>query len=136
MFRLCDDPIDINSLRDALVSPEDGAVVIFEGIVRNHARGKRVRCLEYRAYDVMALKQLEEIGAALKKEFPIRDIGIVHRLGRLNPTDCSVAIVVVAAHRTAAFSACRSAIDAIKKNVPIWKKEFYEDGEVWIEGPS
>jgi molybdopterin synthase catalytic subunit len=81
----------------------------------------------------MALKKMEEIGALAKTQFAIREIGIWHRLGRLNPTDCSVAIVVTAAHRAAAFDACRFAIDALKKSVPIWKKEYYEDGAVWIE---
>ena len=136
MFDLVRHPIDAGSLRKALVRPEDGAAVTFEGIVRNHARGRRVRCLEYQAYESMALKNLRIIGDAARKEFPIRDIGIIHRLGRMDPSECSVAIVVVAAHREAAFAACRYAIDQIKKTVPIWKKEFYDDGEVWIEGPT
>jgi molybdopterin synthase catalytic subunit len=136
MIRLVKEPIDAASLRDALVRPEDGAVVVFEGVVRNNARGKRVRHLEYQAYESMALKALEEIGERARKEFPIRDIGIVHRLGRMEATECSVAIVVTAAHRSAAFEACRFAIDTLKKTVPIWKKEFYEDGEAWIEGPD
>ena len=134
MFLLAHDPIDSSSLQNELIRPEDGAVVVFEGVVRNHARGKQVRYLEYDAYEAMALKKLEEIGARAKREFDIRDIGICHRLGRMNPTECSVAIVVTAAHRNAAFDACRFAIDAIKKTVPIWKKEFYDDGEIWIEG--
>lgn len=134
MFLLVHDPIDSSSLQDELIRPEDGAVVVFEGVVRNHARGKQVRYLEYDAYEAMALKKLEEIGARAKMEFDIRDIGICHRLGRMNPTECSVVIVVTAAHRNAAFDACRFAIDTIKKTVPIWKKEFYDDGEIWIEG--
>jgi molybdopterin synthase catalytic subunit len=136
MFRLVNDPIDVGSLRGALVCPENGAVVIFEGIVRNQARGRRVRYLEYHAYESMALDKIEEIGAHARNAFAIRDIAIVHRLGRLDPGECSVAIVVVSAHRAAAFDACRYAIDAIKKIVPIWKKEFYEDGEIWVEGPT
>ncbi len=134
MFRLVNSAIDVASLRNGLVVPEDGAVVAFEGVVRNSARGKRVRYLEYHAYESMALKKLEEIGASAKKEFAIRDIGIIHRLGRLDHGDCSVAIVVTSAHRAPAFEACRFAIDTLKHTVPIWKKEFYEDGEVWIEG--
>jgi len=136
MFRLVNDPIDAASLRSGFAGPQDGAAAIFEGIVRNHARGKRVRYLEYQAYEPMALDKLAEIGAHARKEFAIRDIAIVHRLGRLDPGECSVAIMVVAAHRAAAFDACRYAIDAIKKIVPIWKKEFYEDGEIWVEGPT
>jgi molybdopterin synthase catalytic subunit len=134
MFRLVREPIDKASLRNALVQAEDGAAVIFEGVVRNHARGRRVRYLEYDAYEIMALKKLEEVGALAKAKFAIRDIGIWHRLGPMLPGECSVIIVAASAHREAAFEACRFAIDTLKKTVPIWKKEFYEDGEVWIEG--
>ena len=134
MYRLVREPINLQALTDALICPEDGAVAVFEGIVRNHARGKRVLYLEYYAYESMALKMLEEVGARAKKNYAIRNIGILHRLGRLNHSDCSVAIVVASPHRGPAFEACRFAIDTLKRIVPIWKKEFYEDGEVWIEG--
>jgi molybdopterin synthase catalytic subunit len=134
MFRLVREPIDVASIRNSLLRAEDGAVAVFEGVVRNHARGKQVRHLEYHAYETMALRQMERIECDAKALFPIRDIAIVHRLGRLEHTECSVAIVVVSAHRGAAFEACRYAIDTLKKTVPIWKKEYYEDGEVWIEG--
>jgi molybdopterin synthase catalytic subunit len=134
MFRLLREPIDVERMRDALVRPEDGAVAVFQGVVRNHARGRRVTAIEYHAYESMALRKLEEIGARARTEFAIREIAIVHRLGRLEPTESSVAIVVVSAHRAAAFDACRFAIDTLKKIVPIWKKEIYEGGEVWIEG--
>jgi molybdopterin synthase catalytic subunit len=136
MFRLVHEPIDTSSICNALVRPEDGAVVVFEGVVRNQARGRKVLFLEYDAYEVMALKKLQEIGERAGREFEIRDIGVIHRLGHMNPSECSVVIVVTAAHRAAAFDACRFAIDEIKKIVPIWKKEVYEDGEIWIEGPS
>ena len=134
MFSLVRDPIDVRSLRDALVQPEDGAVAVFEGVVRNHARGRTVLYLEYHAYESMALRKLEEVGKRAREAFPIRDIGIIHRLGHLQPREASVAIVVTSAHRAAAFDACRFAIDTLKKIVPIWKKEFYADGAVWIEG--
>src|SRR5688572_11708264 len=134
MYRLVREPIEIRSMRDALVRPEDGAVAVFEGVVRNNARGKKVLYLEYYAYESMALKKLEEVGSLAKSEYDIRSIGILHRLGRLHHSECSVAIVVTAGHRAPAFDACRFAIDTLKKIVPIWKKEFYEDGEVWIEG--
>jgi len=134
MFHLVREPIDIERIRDALVRPEDGAVAVFQGVVRNHARGRRVTAIEYHAYESMALRKLEEIGARARTEFAIREIAIVHRLGRLEPTEASVAIVVVSAHRAAAFDSCRFAIDTLKKIVPIWKKEIYESGEVWIEG--
>jgi MoaE-MoaD fusion protein len=134
MFSLIREPINLAWLRDSLLQPEDGAVAIFEGVVRNHARGKKVRYLEYHAYESMALRKLEEVGQRAKREFAIRDIGIVHRLGRLEHGECSVAVVVTAEHRGPAFEACRFAIDTLKKTVPIWKKEYYEDGGVWIEG--
>lgn len=133
MFRLVREPIDIQSITDSLQNPEDGAVVVFEGVVRNHSNGKSVRFLEYEAYEPMALKKLEEICSRAKTEFEIRDIAIVHRLGHMNLGECSTVIVVTSAHRRPAFDACRFAIDTIKKIVPIWKKEFYEDGQVWIE---
>jgi len=134
MFQLTHDIIDTSSVSGSLRSDEDGALVIFEGVVRGNARGKSVRFLEYEAYDSMALKKLEEVGAMVKRNFDVRDIAIVHRLGHMDVGECSTLIVVAAAHRVEAFDACRFAIDTIKQVVPIWKKEFYADGEVWIEG--
>lgn len=134
MFRLVRDPIDIQSVVATLQKPEDGAVVVFDGVVRNNARGKTVKFLEYDSYEAMALKKIEEIGSRAKSEYDIREIVIVHRLGRMDVGECSIVIAVASAHRGAAFDACRFAIDTIKQIVPIWKKEFYEDGEVWIEG--
>jgi molybdopterin synthase catalytic subunit len=134
VYHLVRESIDIRKIADSLQKPEDGAVVVFEGVVRNHSNDKAVCFLEYDAYESMALKKLEEIGARAKKEFAIRDIAIVHRLGHMDVGQCSVVIVVASAHRAPAFDACRFAIDRIKEIVPIWKKEFYEDGEVWIEG--
>ena len=134
MFRLVREPINIQQITDALQRPEDGAIVVFDGVVRNNAKKKAVRFLEYDAYEAMALKKLEEIGSRAKREFEIRDIAIVHRLGHMEVGECSVVIAVASAHRGPAFDACRFAIDTIKKIVPIWKKEFYEDGEVWVEG--
>lgn len=134
MFLLVRDPIDIQSIKDKLQNPEDGAVVVFEGVVRNNANDRNVRHLEYDAYESMALKKIEEIGLQAKEKFDIRDIAIVHRLGHMEIGECSIVIVVASAHRGPAFDACRFTIDTIKQIVPIWKKEFYEDGEVWIEG--
>jgi molybdopterin synthase catalytic subunit len=134
MYRLVREPIDIEKLQRSLTRPEDGAVVIFLGTVRNHSRGRNVLFLEYEAYEKMALKKLEEVGTRAKELYPITGITIVHRLGRLEHRDCSVAIVVTSAHRAPALDACHFAIDTLKKTVPIWKKEFYEDGECWIEG--
>ena len=134
MFSLVRDPIDIQSITQAIQKPEDGAVVVFDGVVRNNSRGKSVRFLEYDAYEAMALKKLEEIGERAKSQFEIRDIAIVHRLGHMGIGECSVVIVVASGHRGPAFDACRFAIDTIKQIVPIWKKEFFDDGEVWVEG--
>jgi molybdopterin synthase catalytic subunit len=134
MFQLTHEIIDTSAVARSLQSGEDGALVIFEGVVRDNARGKSVRFLEYEAYEPMALKKLEEVGSMAKSRFDIRDIAIVHRLGRMDVGECSTLIVVAAAHRVEAFDACRFAIDTIKQIVPIWKKEFYADGEVWIEG--
>ena len=134
MFRLVQQTIDIPLVTRSIQRPEDGALVVFEGVVRNNSNGKGVLYLEYDAYEPMALRKLEEIGALAKKEFEIRDIAIVHRLGHMEIGECSTVIVVASAHRGPAFEACRFAIDTIKQIVPIWKKEFYEDGEVWIEG--
>jgi len=126
--------LDVRKIADSIRKPEDGAVVIFEGVVRNNARGKAVRFLEYDAYEPMALRKLEEIGELARREFDIREMAIVHRLGHMDIGECSTAIVVASAHRGPAFDACRFAIDKIKEIVPIWKKEYYEGGEVWIEG--
>ena len=131
---LVSDQIDVRAIRDRITQSADGAVVVFEGVVRNHARGKAVRYLEYHAYEPMALKTLGDLCERTRGQFAIRDIAIVHRLGRVELGECSVAIIVASAHRPAAFEACRFAIETLKKTVPIWKKEFYDDGAVWIEG--
>jgi molybdopterin synthase catalytic subunit len=133
MVRLVREPIDVQSLRETLRDAGDGAVVVFEGVVRKQARNRTVRHLEYHAYEIMALTKLEEICENARRQFEIREIGIVHRLGRLQPGECSVAIAVSSRHREPAFQACRFAIDSLKKVVPIWKKEYYEDGECWVE---
>jgi molybdopterin synthase catalytic subunit len=134
VFQLVKEPIDSKKIAVGLQKPEDGAIVVFEGVVRNHSHDKPVRFLEYDAYEPMALKKLEEIGVLAKKEYGIRDIAIVHRLGHMDIGECSTVIVVASAHRGPAFDACRFAIDKIKEIVPIWKKEFFEDGAVWVEG--
>ncbi|MBO0911723.1 MAG: molybdenum cofactor biosynthesis protein MoaE [Acidobacteria bacterium] len=113
---------------------EDGAAVVFEGVVRNHTHGRRTRFLEYEAYEPMALKQIESLVAQALERFEIRDAMIIHRLGRLEIGETSVFIVVASAHRAAAFDACRWLIDTLKRTVPIWKKEHLEDGAVWSEG--
>jgi molybdopterin synthase catalytic subunit len=136
MYRLVREPIPTPAIISQLVQPADGAVVSFEGLVRNHAQGKEVRYLEYQAYESMALIRMEAIGNKALETWPVRSVAIIHRLGRLEIGECSVLIVVTAAHRKPAFEACQYAIDTLKLEVPIWKKEFYLDGAVWIEGAA
>ncbi|HEV8129848.1 MAG TPA: molybdenum cofactor biosynthesis protein MoaE [Acidobacteriota bacterium] len=117
-----------------IARPEAGAVVTFEGVVRNHAHGKNVTSLEYHAYRPMALRKLEEIERYALDRFPILDVALIHRLGPLAIGETSVLVVVVSEHRDAAFRASRYCIDTLKETVPIWKKEYGEEGEYWIEG--
>jgi molybdopterin converting factor subunit 1 len=118
----------------ALERPEDGAIVIFDGVVRNHSRGRRTLYLEYESYEEMALKQLRELATQATEQFAVRNVALVHRLGRIEIGESSVLIAVFSAHRAAAFNACRWLIDTLKRTVPIWKKEFFEDGAVWADG--
>ncbi len=118
----------------AIKKPEDGAVAIFDGIVRNNSRGRRTLYLEYSAYDRMALIRMEELARQALALFAIRDVQVVHRVGRLQIGETSVYIAVASAHRAAAFDACRWLIDTLKTTVPIWKKEFLEDGAIWADG--
>jgi len=126
--------IDSAMIADALKRGEDGASVVFEGIVRNQTRGRKTLYLDYEAYEQMALPQLESLAEQALKQFQIRDVAIVHRLGRLEIGETSVLIVVASAHRGAAFDACRWLIDTLKRTVPILKKEYFEDGAVWADG--
>jgi MoaE-MoaD fusion protein len=126
--------IDTASLLKSIKQPEDGAAVVFEGIVRDNTRGRRTVYLNYEAYEEMALKQMEALAERALVDFKIRDVAIVHRLGRLDIGETSVLIVVVSAHRAPAFDACRWLIDSLKRSVPIWKKEYFEDGAVWADG--
>jgi molybdopterin synthase catalytic subunit len=112
----------------------DGAIVLFDGFVRDHSKNRRTLYLEYEAYEPMAIAKLQEITAQLHEKFAIDRIAMVHRLGRLEIGETSVFIAVSAAHRAAAFDACRYAIDTLKRTVPIWKKEYFEDGSVWADG--
>ena len=128
------DKINAEQIANQIKQPEDGAVAVFEGIVRNHSRGRRTLFLDYEAYEEMALKQLEGLAAQARTNFSIRDVVLVHRLGRLEIGETSILIVVASAHRGAAFDACRWLIDTLKRTVPIWKKEHFEDGAVWADG--
>jgi MoaE-MoaD fusion protein len=128
------DVIDTRRIADGLKRGEDGAVLVFEGVVRNQTRGRRTLYLDYEAYEEMALEQMESLASQAVRQFQIRDVAIVHRLGRLEIGETSVLIAVLSAHRGAAFDACRWLIDTMKRTVPIWKKEHFEDGVVWADG--
>ena len=132
-FRITRGPISTSELVKQLCAPQDGAVVVFEGIVRNHSRGRPTLYLEYEGYEPMAIRKMQELGSEAKQKFMIDAIGMIHRLGRLEIGETSVAIIVTAAHRRAAFEACQYAIDRLKQIVPIWKKEYFADGAVWAE---
>jgi molybdopterin synthase catalytic subunit len=126
--------IDADRIVAAAKSGEDGAVVVFDGIVRNHSRGRRTLHLDYEAYEEMAVGQMRELGQKARERFGVRQVTMVHRLGRLEIGETSVLIVVASAHRSAAFEACRWLIDTVKQTVPIWKKETFVDGAVWAPG--
>jgi molybdopterin synthase catalytic subunit len=134
IFQLVREPIDMPGLARHVRAPEDGAIVTFDGFVRNQSHNRPTLYLEYEAYESMALAKMREIGAQLHEKYLIHGVAIVHRLGRLQIGETSVFIAVSAAHRAAAFDACRFAIDALKRTVPIWKKEYFEDGAVWADG--
>jgi len=134
VYRLTRETIDARDFADMILRPADGALCIFEGVVRNNSKGKPTRHLEYEAYETMALKTMEEIGGFVRSAWDIGSVAIIHRLGRMEIGETSVAIIITSPHRRASFDACEYAIDRLKKIVPIWKKEFFEDGEVWIEG--
>jgi molybdopterin synthase catalytic subunit len=131
---LTSEPIRPELLIAAVKRAEDGAVVVFDGIVRNHSNGRQTLFLDYEAFPELAIKQMEALVAHAIEQFGIRDAWIVHRLGRLEIGETSVLIVVASAHRAQAFEACRWLIDTLKKTVPIWKKETFADGSVWATG--
>jgi molybdopterin synthase catalytic subunit len=134
LILLVQEPIDAAALVEHVRTGADGAIVTFDGCVRDQSHGRRTLYLEYEAYESMALAKMSEIAAGLHKKFPIDRVAISHRLGRLEIGDTSVFIAVSAPHRAAAFDACRYAIDTLKRSVPIWKKEYFEDGAVWADG--
>lgn len=126
--------IDAASLTQYVRGEQDGAIVAFDGFVRNQSHGRMTRYLEYEAYEPMALGKMKEIAAHIHEHYRIHRVAMVHRLGRLEIGETSVFIAVSAPHRGAAFDACRYAIDTLKKTVPIWKKEYFTDGAVWADG--
>jgi molybdopterin synthase catalytic subunit len=130
MVRLTRDPIDLAALQGT--SAADGALCLFVGVVRDHNAGRRVLWLEYEAYEDMALPLMQQIADDVRRRWPVSDVRLVHRLGRLEIGEPSVAVAVASPHRAEAFAACRHAIDTLKATVPIWKKEFYADGSAWL----
>jgi molybdopterin synthase catalytic subunit/molybdopterin converting factor small subunit len=134
IVRLVREPIDSALILAAVKQGEDGAVVVFDGIVRNNTRGRRTRYLVYEAYEDMGLRMMHELARRAVAEHAVRQVALVHRLGRLEVGETSVLIAVSSAHRSQAFEACRWLIDTLKKTVPIWKKEHFEDGAVWADG--
>lgn len=133
-YQITHDPIDSHHVARRLLRDDDGAIAVFDGVVRNSSGGRETRHLVYEGYGAMALGKLEEIGTLIAGVWEVGAVGIVHRLGRLEIGETSVAVIVTSPHRRAAFDACHYAIDRLKKTVPIWKKEYFADGEVWVEG--
>lgn len=134
LFTLCHSPIDMAAIVRDVRASQDGAIVTFDGFVRSESHGRRTLYLEYEAYEPMAIAKMKEIGQLIHEKFAIDRVAIVHRLGHLEIGETSVFITVSAPHRAAAFEACRFAIDTLKRTVPIWKKEYFEDGAVWADG--
>jgi molybdopterin synthase catalytic subunit len=132
--QLVRNPIDMPALAQHVRAPEDGAIATFDGFVRNQSHNRPTLYLDYEAYESMALAKMQEIAVQLHEKYAIHRVAIVHRLGRLEIGETSVFIAVSAPHRAAAFDACRFAIDTLKRTVPIWKKEYFEDGAVWADG--
>jgi molybdopterin synthase catalytic subunit len=132
MFRVTTEALNLQELVDFVTDPEAGAIATFIGTTRNNNEGRKVIALDYDAYPEMAAKELTRLGEEARKKWQICRMAIVHRIGPVQITEPSVMIAVSAAHREAAFAACRFAIEEIKRTVPIWKKEVYEGGEIWI----
>ncbi|MBV9304303.1 MAG: molybdenum cofactor biosynthesis protein MoaE [Acidobacteriaceae bacterium] len=134
IFAITRKPIDSQALARRVQRPEDGAVVIFEGVVRNNTNGRQTTYLEYECYEQMALEQMKRIGLEVATQFPIGCLGMIHRMGKLQIGEASVAVIATAPHRRSAFEAALEGINRLKREVPIWKKEFFADGALWVEG--
>ena len=135
-FELTTEPLDVGAIARRVVPRRSGATVTLDGYAREWTRGRRTLHLEYEAYAPMALSEMKRLGSEAHRLFDIAHIGIVHRTGRVEIGETSVVIAVSAPHRRAAFEACEWAIKELKRTVPVWKKEFFEDGEVWVEGEN
>lgn len=134
LIQITHEPLDRNALVAAITHPSVGGIVVFEGIVRDNARGKQVRYLEYDVYPEMAIQQIRAIITEAEKRWGVDYVAVAHRIGRLEIGETSVVVVVATPHRAEAFDACRYIIDTLKTTVPIWKKEVATTGEEWVEG--
>jgi len=132
MYRLSDESLNLNEVVNFVGDPEAGAIVTFIGTTRNHNEGRHIHSLEYEAYPGMDEKEMQTIGEEAGQQWDVKGIAVVHRIGQVPIGEASIVIAVSTAHRDDAFKACRYIIDELKKRVPIWKKEIYEGGEVWI----
>jgi molybdopterin synthase catalytic subunit len=136
LFEITGAPISVDEVSRRVAGPAAGCVVSFAGLVRGDNQGRQVRYLEYEAYPEMAEPILAQIGAEVQARWPVDRVAIVHRVGRLEIGEASVVIAVASSHRQGAFEAGRYAIDRIKEIAPVWKKEYFEGGAVWLEGPE
>ncbi len=134
IIQITQDKLDRETLIDAVSHPSMGGIVVFEGVVRNNARNKTIRYLEYEVYTEMAIPQIRSIITEAQQRWGVERLAVAHRTGRLEIGETSVIIVVASPHRAEAFEACRYVIDTLKQSVPIWKKEVATDGEAWVEG--
>jgi molybdopterin synthase catalytic subunit len=135
IFEITREPIDKQGLEQRLLTGAAGAMVTFDGVVRNQTKGRPVVTLQYEAYVPMAIKEMERLGREIREKWPDVDrVGMIHRFGELKISESSVVIVITSPHRKVAFEACHYAIDRLKQTVPIWKKEVFADGEEWVEG--
>ncbi|MCU1289374.1 MAG: moaE [Acidobacteria bacterium] len=133
-FEITNDPLDVGAIARRVVPANCGATITLDGYVRQFTKGRETLHLVYEAYEPMALKEMEKLIAKARERFEIENVGIVHRLGKLEIGETSVVVTVAAPHRRAAFEACEWLIKELKRTVPIWKKEVYRGGEIWIEG--
>lgn len=135
IYEITRDPIDKVALEQRLLTGAAGAIVTFDGVVRDQTKGRPVVSLHYEAYAPMAVKEMRKVGEEIHARWPdVINIGMIHRFGELQVTESSIAIVITSPHRRVAFEACHYAIDRVKQTVPIWKKEIFADGEAWVEG--
>jgi molybdopterin synthase catalytic subunit len=133
-FALTRQPVDTAAIRGLLLQGCDGAVVVFDGVVRNNTKGRKTSYLDYECYEAMAIEVMARIGREIAASYPISRIALVHRLGRMEINEASVVVIATAPHRKPAFDAALEGINRLKRTVPIWKKEYFADGEVWVEG--